>query len=77
VQQGGPAPLGGRLLPSGDGGDGDVAATPLRPPPRLRKGTIGQLAQISASLGRNKKSSSCLGTLDRYRQEVKSMNKMN
>ena len=73
MQQGGPAPLGGRLLPSGDG---DVAATPLRPPPLLRKGTIGQLAQISASLGRNKKSSSCLGTLDRYRQEVKSTNKM-
>jgi cystathionine beta-lyase family protein involved in aluminum resistance len=35
-----------------------------------------RLVQIQASLGRNKKQSPALGTLNEQRQEVKVMNKM-
>jgi hypothetical protein len=45
-----------------------MVLTPLDP---------GKLAQIQTPLGRNKKLSPCASTLDEYRQEVKSMNKMN
>ena len=58
-----------------------VAGAPLRSPPRLREDVTGPQRdprnwQILVRVGRDKKLSADSGTLEQYRQEVKSMEKM-
>ena len=66
VQQAAPPPRRGRLLPS----QRWCLAS------RDRATWIPAMAQIQTPLGRNKKLSSCSGTLAGYRQEVNSMSKI-